>query len=185
MATKKYAQIVDGSVYWIFDTDVEPVFASNIVLLDITGNKDVKQGWSYDVKTNTFSSTPQSELPTTQDIYDNQIIVMNAIADLYSKVSRAIFVPSIPTNIMATAGNGSVSLSWNAPTDNGGSDISDYKVNVYSNNTLIKTIDIQSTLTTAIISGLTAGTSYTFNVKAVNKIGDSPVSPISTSISPT
>ena len=38
------------------------------------------------------------------------------------------FIPSEPINLIATPGNASVSLSWSPPVSNGGSGITDYKV---------------------------------------------------------
>lgn len=187
MATKKYAQIVDEKAYWVFETDVEPVFAPNIFLVNITDfTSEVREGMAYDVKTNTFSSTPESIKPTVEEIYSNQTITMQAIADLYTKMSNMISAPPVPvTDVTVIAGALSASLTWKAPIINGGSAISDYIIEVYSDNSLVKTIDTKSAALSATVSELSAGTAYTFIVKAINEIGASPASTFSAAVTPT
>jgi titin len=73
--------------------------------------------------------------------------------------------PSAPTNVVATAGNASVSLSWSAVTS-----ATAYKV--YQGSTLLTTT--ASTSYTA--TGLTNGTAYSFTVVATNAGGSSPAS---------
>lgn len=83
-------------------------------------------------------------------------------------------VPGIPTGLLSTAGDGSVALSWTVPASNGGSAITDYIVQWRTTsgpgswNTFA---DGTSTATTATVTGLTNGTSYDFQVAAVNAIG--------------
>ena len=84
----------------------------------------------------------------------------------------AITVPGVPTSLSATAGDSQVSLSWSAPSSNGGSAITDYqveyKLSVGSSWTVI---NIGSTATTKLITGLTNGSSYDFKVSATNLAG--------------
>lgn len=86
---KRYTQIVDNKAYWIFDTEVEPVFAPNIVLVDITGRDDIKEGWDYDVKTNTFS---ESSVPITvpksslEELQQDNLILMDALATAFEQI---------------------------------------------------------------------------------------------------
>lgn len=44
---KKFAQIQNNKVHWVFEAEVMPEFAPNIVLLDITGYPHVAEGWGY------------------------------------------------------------------------------------------------------------------------------------------
>ena len=67
---KRFAQIVSNKAHWIFEADKKPEFASNIVLVDITENPDVQEGWDYDAETQTFTQaepTSGSELSPTLD----------------------------------------------------------------------------------------------------------------------
>ncbi len=85
-------------------------------------------------------------------------------------------VPSAPQNLAATAGNAQVALSWQAPASNGGSSITNYKVyrGVTSNNlTLLTTLGVVLAYTD---TSVTNGTTYYYQVTAVNSGGEGPVS---------
>ena len=86
-------------------------------------------------------------------------------------------IPNAPTGLLATAGNGQVSLSWTAPVNNGGSAITDYVVEYKLSSDSVWSVvaDTYSNGTTAVITGLTNGSSYDFRVSAVNSIGQSSV----------
>src|SRR2546427_7099308 len=77
--------------------------------------------------------------------------------------------PSAPTNLVATAGNAQVGLTWQAPGSNGGSAITNYKIyrGTSSNGeTLIATIGNQLSYSDG---GLTNGVTYYYQVSAVNR----------------
>jgi chitodextrinase len=80
-----------------------------------------------------------------------------SVADTQAPTAPASLVAS---NVTST----SVTLSWNASTDNVG--VTGYQV--FSNGTLIQTL----TSTSLTVSGLTAATSYTFTVKATDAAGN-------------
>lgn len=52
---KKFVQIESKKAHWIFESDEKPEFAPNIVLVDITGNDDIQEGWDYDEETGVFT----------------------------------------------------------------------------------------------------------------------------------
>lgn len=83
-------------------------------------------------------------------------------------LSEATTAPTAPLSLTATAGAGQVSLSWNVPASNGGKPITGY--NVYRDGVLIST----AAGTTYIDTGVTAGVTYTYAVKAVNEEGEGP-----------
>ncbi len=82
-------------------------------------------------------------------------------------------VPDAPTNLRASAGNNSVSLYWFAPSDNGGSPITDYTIQYKLKNTNSWTTfnDGRKTTTAAIVISLVNGSAYDFRVAAVNSVG--------------
>ena len=81
-------------------------------------------------------------------------------------------VPDAPRNLLADGGDEQVTLSWEAP-DDGGFAITDYEVRINGRGSWIF---IGSTHTTHTVTGLTNGTVYVFQVRAVNAAGSSPYS---------
>ena len=79
-------------------------------------------------------------------------------------------VPDAPTNLLLEVGDGQVTLTWEAPEDDGGSAITDYE---YRINGQGRWISIGSTDTTHTVTGLDNDTVYTFEVRAVNRTGRS------------
>jgi Domain of unknown function (DUF4082)/Bacterial Ig domain/Fibronectin type III domain/Lysyl oxidase len=93
--------------------------------------------------------------------------------------------PSAPTEVQATAGNGSATVTWTAPA-NGGSPITSYTVTPYNGSTAqpATTVTGSPPATSTTINGLTNGTSYTFTVTATNTIGAGPSSSPSNAVTP-
>ncbi len=87
-----------------------------------------------------------------------------------ASAATLIGLPSAPTNIVGTPGNGSVSVAWTAPSGNG-SNISGYVVTPYIGTTAQTAHTFNTTATTQVITGLTNGTTYTFKVAAINGVG--------------
>ena len=79
-------------------------------------------------------------------------------------------VPDAPMNLVAEATDAAVTLTWDAPQDDGGSEITDYEYRINRRNPWIS---IGSTDTTHTVTGLVNGTAYVFEVRAVNRIGKS------------
>ncbi|MBQ1033683.1 fibronectin type III domain-containing protein [Micromonospora parva] len=90
-------------------------------------------------------------------------------------------VPAAPTNTSATAGTNAATVSWTAPA-NGGSPITGYTVTPYLGAVAQTPRVFTGTATTQIVTGLTAGASYTFQVAATNAAGTGPQSPASASV---
>ena len=74
-------------------------------------------------------------------------------------------VPGAPTNLVADGGNEQVTLSWDAPEDDGGFAITDYEYRINGRGSWIS---IGSTGTTYTVTGLVNGQVYVFQVRAVN-----------------
>ena len=98
----------------------------------------------------------------------------------------ALSAPPSPTGLVAVPGDARVTLTWAAPSSNGGAAISDYVVQVSSNNgaTWRPFADGVSTATAATVTGLTNGVRYVFRVAAVNAAGTGAASVASAAIVP-
>jgi hypothetical protein len=93
--------------------------------------------------------------------------------------------PGAPTNVVATAGNAQASLTWTAPSSNGGSAITGYVVTPYIAGVAQAAIPTGSTATSYTVPSLTNGTAYTFTVAATNAIGTGSQSAQSNAVTPT
>jgi titin len=93
--------------------------------------------------------------------------------------------PAAPTGVTATAGNKSATVTWTAPA-NGGSPITMYTVTPYLAGVAQTPTLVSGSppATTATVTGLANGSSYTFTVSATNAIGAGPVSAQSQAITP-
>jgi titin len=97
-----------------------------------------------------------------------------------SVTATPVTVPSDPTSLSATAGNGQLQISFTAG-NNGGSAITNYEYSLNGGTTWspLNPVDGTSPVT---ISGLTNGTSYTLALRAVNAVGVSIASASLTAI---
>ena len=82
--------------------------------------------------------------------------------------------PGKPSNLVASSGNGLVTLSWPAP-DNGGSPITGYAVTETEAGLGVVPCPMASA-TSCTVSGLTNGNEYTFTIHDVNVVGSGPES---------
>jgi titin len=82
-------------------------------------------------------------------------------------------VPGAPTGVTGAGGESKVTLSWTAPSSTGGAPVLDYYIEylITGNNNSRQVFSPNPTGTTAVIEGLTNGTSYTFQVKSRNEAG--------------
>jgi hypothetical protein len=93
--------------------------------------------------------------------------------------------PGAPTGVTAaTAGSGSVTVSWSAP--NSSSQITSYTVTPFVGSTAGTPVTVTGTppATSTTVSGLTNGTTYTFNVTATNATGTGGASAASNPATP-
>ena len=88
-------------------------------------------------------------------------------------------VPNAPTNVVAVAANANASVSWTAPSFNGGATITGYTVTSSPGGKTCTSASLSCT-----VSGLTNRTSYQFTVTATNVAGNSVPSTTSNAVTP-
>ncbi len=74
-----------------------------------------------------------------------------------------------PTAVSASAGNSQATVSWTAPSNNGGSAITSYTIVAYTASASVLTVSASSS--PKVVTGLTNGIAYYFEVSAVTARG--------------
>ena len=94
-----------------------------------------------------------------------------ALSAVSNAVTPAAGAPGTPTNVAATAGINSATVTWTAPANDGGSPITGSQIEVRTGTTVVTTATFTNAATSQVITGLTPGTTYRFVVRAVNSTG--------------
>jgi Fibronectin type III domain len=107
------------------------------------------------------------------------LAIVNSGSDTLKVLDFAVTsaLPAAPSAVSAMAGPDSATVSWTAPSSNGGP-ITGYTVTWSGGNQ-------SCSGSPCLVSGLTAGTAYTFTVTATNAGGTGPASAPSKSVTPT
>jgi murein DD-endopeptidase MepM/ murein hydrolase activator NlpD len=77
-------------------------------------------------------------------------------------------LPTAPTSVSAISGSASATVSWSPPSFDGGTGIVYYQITPSPGGS---TVTVAGNVTSAVVTGLTNGTTYTFTVAALTKIG--------------
>jgi hypothetical protein len=128
-------------------------------------------------------ASPAFAIEYSDMTYDGKTIILGSLTNNIARVYKYPNPPNPPTNLVATHGNQSITISF-TPGDPGDSPITNY---LYSTNgttyTALNPTDASSPIT---ITGLTNGQSYTITLKAKSSVGDStPSDPITATPSTT
>ncbi|PZG12832.1 hypothetical protein C1I95_25035 [Micromonospora craterilacus] len=136
---------------------------------------------TYDASTTTRTLTGL----TTSAQYTFRVAAVNAYgtgtASLGSSPVVPYTLPSAPTITSAVAGTNSATVNWTAPA-NGGSTITGYRLTPYIGAVAQPALTLPATPTSQTVTGLTAGTTYTFRVAAINAAGTGPDSAASPAV---
>ena len=125
----------------------------------------------------TATSTTVQDLENAKT-YEFQVRAVNSAAagqPATASATLAESAPGAPANLTATGGDEQVALSWGAPAD-GGSDILRYeyryaRAGVAYGDTW-STVGGAGNARSVTVTGLTNGTDYKFQVRAVNSVGE-------------
>jgi Domain of unknown function (DUF4082)/Fibronectin type III domain/Bacterial Ig domain len=79
--------------------------------------------------------------------------------------------PGAPTAVSAIPATGRALVSWTAPSEEGGSPITGYKITPYLGSQAQTPVNVSTPTTSAVVTGLTNGKGYTFTVAATNATG--------------
>src|SRR2546428_7317178 len=100
------------------------------------------------------------------------IVLLGLVAFAMVPATQAATAPTRPLALQSAAGDAAVTLSWLAPSNDGGSPITAYKVyrgTIAGAETLLVTL---ADVRTYFDSGLINGRTYWYQVSAVNAVGD-------------
>jgi uncharacterized delta-60 repeat protein len=95
--------------------------------------------------------------------------------------------PAAPSGVTATAGNGQATVSWTAPTFDGGANVSGYRIDIRlaGGGWATSVGDTGSTTTSHTVTGLANGLAVEFRVAAINSVGAGDYSTGSNTVTPT
>jgi titin len=119
--------------------------------------------------------------------YTFTVVATNSLgastASAPSNAVTPVTAPGAPTAVLATRGDSQVTLNWTAPSSNGGSAITSYKVTPYIASAAAAPV-LCTSATSCVITGLVNGTTYTFTVSATSIVATSVATSPSSSVTP-
>ncbi len=123
--------------------------------------------------------------------YFIRVVAVNAVGDGAAPKELAatpVTSPEAPGKVAAERGDRAVTATWEA-ADDGGSDITRYRVQWRAGDDKFKDSDSQATVGGSVssrrITGLTNGTEYWVRVQATNSVGDGPWSASASAVAAT
>jgi outer membrane protein OmpA-like peptidoglycan-associated protein len=169
--------------------------APRALQIEATSSTSVQVSWSapstdggsafqaYSVTTSVGSCVPASPLARTCSIEglssESAVTVTvsasNAIGSSIATTSTYSLptVPTAPTIDLVATTASAATITWRAPTSDGGRAITSYSVNASKSGSQFR---CTSKTLSCVINGLAIDTTYSFTVRAVNNIGTSPAS---------
>lgn len=154
------AQVIDSS--WMYTSGTDPTTAEYVI--------DFAAG-----------SAGQTLTVRVEGVNGGTLSIQGAAYGL----PPAITAPDAPTIGTASAGNGTISVTFTPPANNGGAAITSYTVSIYkaSDNSFIRSLSGSSS--PVVITGLTNGVAIYVKVAATNSVNTGAQSAASNTVTPT
>ena len=129
-----------------------------------------------DVTSYVFEDLPRADLAYKLNVQYTNVYGQGPVSQMAGAFVKPTSIPDAPTDLEATAGDGEIALSWLAPVFTGQTALTAYKV--YQDGSLVSTIEPEEGVlaTSYTATGLTNGEDYTFDIVAVNGVGESVAS---------
>jgi subtilisin family serine protease len=86
----------------------------------------------------------------------------------------AVGQPSAPHSVTVTPQKSAVRVSWAAPVTDGGAPVTGYQVTAFKGDALVRSVHVDGSTKSALLTGLANGTAYRIGVEAVNAAGAGP-----------
>ena len=130
--------------------------------------------YSFVVSANlSLGNTPRSNVASATPQLDSK-------APSGSSSSDAITVPTSPRSLSTSESSSQIQLSWKAPSSDGNSKITGYKVEVKKNSESSYSVLKSSTTATSYTDfDVEVGSTYTYRISAINSVGTSGSSQVS------
>lgn len=192
---------IENSFIGAHISDNTRVPAGNVVssqlgyLTGTSTTNDLKAGLApFDATTSTFplyagsaaigfgNSALLTPYSTTDQLGNVRTVGATNFAGAWESAPLATTTPSAPTALVATAGDGQISLAFKSAAT-GGSNVTNYKYSL--NDGAFVALEPAAATSPVLITGLTNNTAYTVKLKAVNANGESPESTASNTVTPT
>lgn len=166
------SKLGEGSikVEWVAPTD-----NGGTAITDYVVERTSNNGVTWETITDGTSALPSATVTGVNGTtYKFRVKAINSArtgtASAESNAFTLYGTPSAPSNLTITPSTSSMTLSWTAPTNMGGSTITDYIIESSTDSgvTWTTVTDGVSNATTAVISGLTQAVEYIFRVIARN-----------------
>ena len=152
------------NISWTASTDAGSGLQSYVIFRDGGFWREVSASSTSTIDTSVSASTSYSYAVAAKDNFGYQS-AGSSPANVSVPSCADTIVPSIPTNVVATAVNcAQVNLKWNPSTDSGGSGLKGYEI--YRNGIYIGLV--LAPATNLIDNGVAAGTSYSYRVSSLD-----------------
>jgi outer membrane protein OmpA-like peptidoglycan-associated protein len=175
---------VSGASHANGDTVVVPAGTTSVDIVATT--VDANATWSVANNTGLVSGNNTVQVTVTaRDGVTTETSTFFVYVSSPTVPAPTLTRPNAPADVVGKPGNGQATVSWAAPTDNGGSAVTAYLVEVSADSGQTWKSAGRATGLNLLVTQLTNGKSYKFRVIAVNGVGQSAPSNASMAVVPT